>query len=84
MGISTILPLARRKSQSRVAGDVLSCLRRQPMVPLDLGVIADSIAGATIADIERAVANLEGPVTEAGEGVYVHYCRLNNQAVYIP
>jgi len=84
MGTTTILPPAHEKTMSRLTEDVLSCLCRQPMVPLDLRVIADSIAGVTVAQVERAVANLEGPIAQPGDGAYVHHCRLNNQAVFIP
>jgi hypothetical protein len=90
MGISTILPPVKRVSPGRVREDVMACLRRQPGVPLDLRYLVASIAGATSADVERAVRHLEGPVpgyyTTRGskKEAYVHLCRLNNQAVYIP
>lgn len=84
MSMITILPPACEYSLSRLMEDVLTCLRRQPMVPLDLRVVADSLAGATLSDVERAIEKLEGPVARAGEDAYVHLCRINNQAVYIP
>lgn len=84
MSITTILPPARELSLSGVMQDVLASLRRQPMVPLDLRVVADNLAGVTVFDVERAVMKLEGPIRKSGEEAYVHFCRLNNQAVYIP
>lgn len=84
MSITVTLPPVREKSLSRLMEDVLACLRRQPMVPLDLRVIADSLAGATLTEVERAVSKIEGPAPCPWEGAYVHHCRINNQAVYIP
>jgi hypothetical protein len=90
MGISTILPPVRGVTPGRIKEDVMTCLRRQPGVPQDLHYIVASIAGATYADVERAVRRLEGPVPgyytakSSKKEAYVHLCRLNNQAVYIP
>lgn len=90
MGISTLLPPVKRVSASRIREDVIACLRRQPGVPLDLRYLEASIAGVSYADIERAVRQLEGPVPGyysnrgSKKEAYVHLCRLNNQAVYIP
>jgi len=64
--------------------DVMAALRRQPGVSLNLGVIADSIAGITVTQVERAVKNLEGPVPGRDGDAYIHFCRVNYEAVYIP
>lgn len=84
MSITTVLPMPREYTCSSLMQDVMTTLRRQPEVPLSLGVIADSIAGITVAQVERAVKNLEGPVPGREEDAYIHFCRVNYEAVYIP
>jgi hypothetical protein len=64
--------------------DVMTTLRRQPEVPLSLGVIADCIAGVTVPQVERVVNKLEGPVPGRDGDGYIHFCRINYEAVYIP
>lgn len=83
MGITTLLPAADI-SQSRITEDVLACLRRQPGVPLDLTLVAESLAGVTPAQVEHAVRKLEGPSPGYEQDAYVHFCRLNHRAVFIP
>lgn len=81
----TFLPPPGEISLSRLMEDVLACLRRQPMVPLDLRVLTGNLSGVTLADVERAIEKLEGPIVNgSASGAYLHLCRINNQAVYIP
>ena len=69
-----------------IRNDVLSCLRRQPCVPLDPDSIAGNLAAVTPAQVERALFEIEGPVTgpDGDDGAYVHRCRWTGHAVYIP
>lgn len=84
MSVTTVLPMPREYSCSRLMQDVMTTLRRQPEIPLNLGVIADSIAGVNVAQVERAVKNLEGPLPGHDAEAYIHFCRVNYEAVYIP
>ena len=84
MSITTILPPQRDDRLTRIMEDVLTCLRRQPGVPVDLQLVADSIAGLSVDQVERAVLRLEGPAPGPDGVAYVHFCRVHNQAVFIP
>ena len=84
MSITTILPPVRDASLPRTMEDVLTCLKRQPGIPVDLRRVADSIAGLNVAQVEKAVLKLEGPTPGPAKEAYIHFCRVNNQAVFIP
>ena len=86
MGITTIVPPRRVPCLDVIKSDVLDCLRRQPCVPLSVDNIAGSLTSVTPAQVERALLEIEGPVTgpDGCDSAYVHRCRCSNQAVYIP
>lgn len=84
MGITTVFAVPREYSQSQIMEDVMVCFRRQPGVPLSLGRVADSLAGVTLAQVEQAVKKLEGRVPGREKDAYLHFCRINCSAVYIP
>ncbi|MCL4473753.1 MAG: hypothetical protein M1539_03295 [Actinobacteria bacterium] len=86
MNITTIIPPKRVLCQDVIRSDVLSCLRRQPCVPLSVEILADSLAGVTQSQVERALLEIEGPIAGADgkDSAYVHRCRCSNDAVFIP
>ncbi|MHB1361897.1 MAG: hypothetical protein ACYCW5_04780 [Thermoleophilia bacterium] len=86
MNITTIIPSKRVLCLDVIRNDVLSCLRRQPGVPLSVETLADSLAGITKSQVERALFEIEGPITGADgrDTAYVHRCRCSGDAVYIP
>jgi len=89
LNITTIIPPARPERVlclDVLRKDVLTCLRRQPCVPLSVEDLADSLSGVSASQVERALFEIEGPVVsvDGSDDAYVHRCRCTNVAVYIP
>lgn len=93
MSISTIIPPKgetppdeETRPDEGLLEDVFLCLKRQPNIPLTVDDLMESVAGATSAQVEQAIDELEGPVP-APRGhrcSYVHRARCSNKAVFIP
>ena len=86
MSITTIIPPKSVLQLDLIRNDVLSCLKRQPNVPVSVDEMVGSIAGVTPLQVERALFAIEGPVMcfDGRQDAYVHRCRCTNAAVYIP
>lgn len=84
MSITTEMPPDKVLCLDLVRNDVLTCLKRQPNVPVTVDEMVGNIAGVTHSQIVRALFEIEGPVTSGdGDDAYVHRCRCSDAAVYI-
>ena len=86
MNTTTIMPPESPCCSEAVRSDVLTCLRRQPRMPLSIDELVGSLAGVSASQVESALQELEGrvPGPEGPGSAYVHRCRCSDLSVYIP